>query len=247
MSVRLVVIGSSSAGNSYALETDKEILLIEAGIPLRKVRQRTDLTKVKGVIVSHHHKDHAEWVESYSMRFPVAAPQEVLAKCMPFNAVSIYEGKTFDFGGFRSTPFIVPHSNANGTQCINAGYLIHHREMGTALFATDTYMLPYKFEHINHFILEANYSDEKLWEYVELGKTTPPQADRIELSHFSFENCIRTIQQCGTDSLKTVTLIHTSLRHGSHIQFERRAKEIFGVPCFAARQGLTFTLVNDIV
>lgn len=50
---------TSSEGNAFALETDKEILLIEAGTDVMTIKKMIDfnIDKVIGLIVSHGHSD----------------------------------------------------------------------------------------------------------------------------------------------------------------------------------------------
>lgn len=245
--MRLVVIGSSSAGNSYAIEGKDESLLIEAGLPLKEVRKMTDLTKVSGTIVSHHHGDHAKHVREFSVRFPIASPKSVLDKCpAAIQKIPIYEGRTVSLGGFGCTPFVVPHSNSDGSPCTNVGWLIHHKELGTALFATDTYTLPYTFPNVNHFIIEANYADDALDGMVASGKLSKSQADRIRLSHFSIDNAIKTITQCGTDKLTDIIFIHLSSRHSDKQMFADMGTRMLGVPVYIAEKGKTIELHHEI-
>ena len=66
--MKLIIIGSSSKGNSYALQSDSgEILLIEAGIPLKEVKRAIGYktSKVVGCITSHVHSDHAKYIPEY--------------------------------------------------------------------------------------------------------------------------------------------------------------------------------------
>ena len=50
---------TSSEGNAFVLETDKEILLIEAGTDVMTIKKMIDfnIDKVIGLIVSHGHSD----------------------------------------------------------------------------------------------------------------------------------------------------------------------------------------------
>ena len=50
-------IASGSKGNSYALISDDEILLLEAGINLLDVKRNIDfrVSKVIGCVISHEH------------------------------------------------------------------------------------------------------------------------------------------------------------------------------------------------
>ena len=50
---------TSSEGNAFAIETDNEILLIEAGVDIKTLKKMIDFNvgKVVGLIVSHGHSD----------------------------------------------------------------------------------------------------------------------------------------------------------------------------------------------
>ena len=50
---------TSSEGNEFALETDNEFLLIEAGADVKTIKKMIDFNigKVAGLIVSHGHSD----------------------------------------------------------------------------------------------------------------------------------------------------------------------------------------------
>ena len=52
------------------------------------------------------------------------------------------------------------------------GFLIHHKEMGLMLFATDTYYLEYNFEGLNHIFIECNYAKDILYKNVNDGIIT---------------------------------------------------------------------------
>lgn len=56
-SMFLKCIASGSSGNSYALISDKEILLIEAGVRLMEVKKYINfqVSKIVGCIISHEH------------------------------------------------------------------------------------------------------------------------------------------------------------------------------------------------
>ncbi len=55
--MKITVIGSSSKGNSYALESNGQLLLIEAGVRPQKVREKIGfrLSTAVGCLVSHGH------------------------------------------------------------------------------------------------------------------------------------------------------------------------------------------------
>ena len=55
----LRVAKTSSDGNAFALETENEILLIEAGVDVKTIKQMIEfrLDKTVGMIISHGHSD----------------------------------------------------------------------------------------------------------------------------------------------------------------------------------------------
>jgi len=55
--IRLICIGSSSLGNSYALDAENEILLLEAGVKMAEVKRFINyrMNEIVGVCVSHAH------------------------------------------------------------------------------------------------------------------------------------------------------------------------------------------------
>ena len=54
---KLITIGSSSSGNSFILQCNDDILLIEAGIKWDSILKglNFNLEKVRGVLISHSH------------------------------------------------------------------------------------------------------------------------------------------------------------------------------------------------
>jgi len=55
--MKLIVTGSNSSGNQYALDSGTEILLLEAGCKMAEVKKHINfrLKDVVGVCVSHSH------------------------------------------------------------------------------------------------------------------------------------------------------------------------------------------------
>ena len=150
--MKLIIIGSSSKGNSYALQSDSgEILLIEAGIHLREVKKAIGYktSKVVGCIVSHAHGDHSNYIPEYlKAGINVSSNDEVAEKYPGVDTMS--EGITFRFGNFGVTPFEVEHDAKN------FGYLIHEPSYGTIFFATDCYNLHFVIQGCNTYLAECS-------------------------------------------------------------------------------------------
>lgn len=55
--MRLNILGSGSEGNTYLIEIDNEVLILDCGIGLKdaKIALNFDLSKIVGCFISHSH------------------------------------------------------------------------------------------------------------------------------------------------------------------------------------------------
>ena len=235
--MKLRVFGSSSSGNGYALiSDDDEILLIEAGVKARAMTKGIDyrLSCISGCIVSHAHGDHSSHITEYrKMGFPVGCNQDVAEKKSVVHPCVMQAGKTYAFGSFHVTPFDVKHDVPN------FGYLIHHKDMGVMLFATDTYTLPYEFANVDHWLIEANYHDDILSENIRKKIIDEGQRRRLMVSHMSLDNCILNLSRCHAEKSRNIILIHLSSRNSDAKLFKKRVASRFAVPTYRAKKNET--------
>lgn len=245
--MKLIVIGSNSAGNGYALDAGGEILLLEAGLVLKSVKSAIDFRtdKVVGCLVTHEHGDHAKYAESYTKNGITIYGNKSLMEKKNFafgSHVQMVPEKTYHIGGFDVVPFI----NYHDVEIF--GYIIRHPQMGILFFSTDSYKIGMTIKGVDHFLIEANYSDELLKKSVWSGKIQQPQADRIMTSHMSLDYCIRYLRDCEADkSAKTITLCHLSERNSNHLSFRNIVAGSFGVPTYVAEKGAVIELNKDSV
>lgn len=186
----LKCIGSSSAGNCYILTCDNEILILDCGLPIKQIKQSLNfnLQGIKGIIVTHGHKDHSLSVKDFKrMGFDVWQPyldeNKLQRKC---------------FGGFTVRSFDVPHDDE---PC--AGYLIECPNGERLLYATDLEYCKYSFKkmNVNHILIECNYQQELV------NRDLPNYEHKIR-GHCSLNTCKEFIKANATDSLQTVVLCH---------------------------------------
>ena len=240
--MRLVVIGSSSKGNGYALiSSSNEILLLEAGVKARKMLKAIDYATsgIVGCVSTHCHNDHAGQLTDYATYgFPIAANEDVFRyKSIPEHLKVILEDKkTVHFGNFGVCPFSVKHDVPT------FGFLINHPECGTILFATDCAFIPYRFPLISHLIIEANYSDEILNDRILSGEEPPSRKKRLLETHMEIGITIKGIQKCEPHNIKTITLIHLSSQNSDEKEFQRRVAQTFGIPTYIAKPKLVINL-----
>lgn len=238
--MKLIILGSSSAGNCYLLDNGKEALMIECGVPFRDVKKAMDfdITRISACIVSHEHGDHARYVKDVmKSRIPLVMSEGTAdALGLPSNTMVIRSEacKLKRFGGFKVKPFKVMHDCAEPF-----GYLISHPETGTILFATDTCYLEQKFRGLNNILLECNYDTKILEENVEKGKLPDFLANRTVKSHMSLETCIRTLQANNLSEVNNIVLIHLSPGNSNAVVFKAQVEVATGKNVIIAQKGLS--------
>ena len=246
--MKLHIIGSSSRGNAYALEGQKEILLIEAGCRITLVNQAINwqIEKVVGCVISHEHGDHMGCVREYiGLGFPVYAPQAVKgirdARFAGIRAVDCVDGvpiESIRLGEFLISPFDVPH---DGTQCF--GYEIQHQELGNLVFLTDFQYCPYIFRqhNLHHILVEANYSRDCL-------NLDQPNVQHVIEGHAELSTTVGFIRENVTDNLRNVVLLHLSDSNSNEKDFVEAVQKVVpaGVSVHVATPGKTIHLYKDV-
>ena len=76
MSLFVTSLNSGSNGNCYYIGNEREAILVDAGIPCREVEARMNrlglsMQTIKGIFVSHEHKDHIKGVHSLVKKYRV--------------------------------------------------------------------------------------------------------------------------------------------------------------------------------
>lgn len=241
--MKLTVINSDSRGNGYFLEDSNGCqLVIEAGCRLKEAQALgLRISRCEGVVISHVHGDHSRHLRDYTKVGLIVLSTKEVQDNNKFGVIDACNGATYAFGAYRVTAISVEHD----VECF--AYLIYHPEMGTLFFATDCYNLHQVVKGVTHYLIEANYSDEKLNEKILQGKTTPQMADRVRLSHMSLQHCVEYLRMCEADkTAKTIVLIHGSSRHLDKEIAEERISRAFGVATFVAESGLEVLLDKEM-
>lgn len=239
--MELYVLGSSSAGNCYVLDNKEEALVIEAGLPFRKVKEALmyDISRIKGVIVTHEHGDHAKYAHEYlNNRIDVYASSGTISGCVKlFN--SSYKPtviKAWDvvcIGGFKVQAFDVQHDAREPL-----GFMIYHEDMGVTLFATDTYYIKYRFENLSNILIECNYRSDILYNNIERGRLPEKLKNRTLKSHMSYETCLETLQANDLSKVNNIVLIHLSDGNSNEKEFKEGIEKALCKTVHIANKGL---------
>lgn len=240
--MRIKCIGSGSDGNCYALISDSgEILLLDLGLPKREIMQWIDfrISDVVGAIVTHGHSDHAYAVDDFrSMGIPVFTPYEGdrNAERRQFGSFQITAVQLTDAQGNYT------HSNGDGSPCPIYGFLIYNSEFGKLLYITDSYMIKYRFNNLNHILIGCNYDGEMLQDGENEAKL-----NHVYSGHLSQQACCNFVKTCqeNSNALYNVIACHLS---GSAIDGDKlmgELKKVAHSDVYVARKGTNIKLERD--
>lgn len=240
--MRLQPIASSSSGNCYFLKGKNDSLLLECGLPLKKIKKALDfkLTDIRGCLVSHSHKDHS-----------------FCAKDIMGSAIDLYTGKDtakelglsgyrlrvidslkqFRVGEFNILPFPIQHDVPG------FGFLIANEMTGEKLvYATDTFYVRNRFQRVNYFLVECNYCLDILKANVAAGLVDEALKNRILQSHFSLANLKDFLIANVTSDTRKIVLIHLSDDNSNAARMQREIEELTRVETVVADPGMEIPL-----
>ncbi|MFD1466495.1 MBL fold metallo-hydrolase [Lapidilactobacillus mulanensis] len=236
--IGITVFGSGSSGNCYCLDNGTSQLLIETGIPYKKVAPKMgfDFTRVTGVLISHEHGDHSKYLNQFlqhtnSNIYMTSGTAGVLNIDDSYNYRIKAVKPLVDtvIGDWKVTPFSVEHDAAEPV-----GFLI---ESGgdKLIYVTDTYYVKYKFKGITRMMVEMNYSAEIAAKNTTDGVLNRSLEKRILTSHFEMDNSLSFIKANMSLTLRDVLLIHISKTNGDPELFQHKVQELTGVPVYIAK------------
>lgn len=241
--MRLKVLGSGSSGNCYILQNEKEILVLECGLPYKTIQKglNFNLSDVVGCLVSHEHKDHSRAVvDLLNNAVDVYSSEGTYEKLLVFHNYHTKVIKSecqFKVGNFTIAPFETEHDAVEPL-----GFLIQHKDIGKLLFITDSYYCQYKFSGLSHIMIECNYSMDILQNNIDKGLIHPALANRLLKSHFSLENVKGFLKETDLSSVRDITFLHLSAGNSDAERFKEEIERLTGVPTYVADTGLEIEL-----
>lgn len=207
--MKLKTIASGSKGNCYLLETNEGSLLIEAGIPITKIKKalRFNYSNIQGCLVTHEHGDHAKSIKDIAkLGIDVYASKLTLQvlNCTSHRFIPITHNKAKIIGEFEVLSFNTEHDSVEPL-----GFLIKHGNQ-RLLFATDTFYLRYRFNNLTHIAIECNYVKATMEERLKQGEIDIKRVSRTMKSHMSLENLLEFLKANDLSKVRELHLLHLS-------------------------------------
>ena len=220
MSLRFSVLASGSTGNMLYAGTDKQKLLVDAGLSGKAAEAHfkqvgADIQEVAGILVTHEHSDHIKGLGVLARKYklPIYANEktwkamEHLIGEVPTEQKFVFPvGAVQSFGDIDVESFGVSHDAAEPMF-----YVFHHAGKKLVLI-TDTGYVSDRMKGIikgaDAFIFESNHDVEML----RMGRYPWSVKRRIlsDVGHVSNEDAALAMAEVITDNTKHIYLAHLS-------------------------------------
>jgi phosphoribosyl 1,2-cyclic phosphodiesterase len=171
MALYISSLNSGSNGNCYYIGTDKEAVLVDAGISCRETETRMKrlglpLENLKAIFISHEHSDHIKGLSTLSLRYNIPVyitddtRKQARIKLDLKNTFSFTHLQKIQLGHFEITPFSKHHDATDPFS-----FTINYNGINVGVF-TDIGLpckhLVSQFKLCHAAFLEANYDNDML-------------------------------------------------------------------------------------
>ena len=222
-------IASGSSGNAYYISDGYSSLLLDAGIPLKRIQEGCGYTvsQLSGCLVTHAHGDHVKAAQDLAkMGVDIYTSQGTIEKA-GLSGHRIHRVKSREsvrIGTFEVLPFDVEHDVPEPLGFLMRSTVTQEK----LLYFTDTYYIRYTFTGLTHIMMEANYDPEAMAENVRSGRIAVQRAKRTIGSHMSIDTAIKTLESFDLNRLQQVYLLHLSDDNSIADEFRRRVQAVTG-------------------
>lgn len=232
--IEIVSYASGSTGNLYTVSDGLTTLLIECGLPWKKIQQLLQFktSGIAGCLVSHCHGDHSKAARDVMKAGIDCYMSKGTMEALDISGHRVKVAKAreqFSVGTWTVLPFETQHDAAEPL-----GFLLADQDGDKLLFATDTFYVRYRFQGLTHIMVECNYAADILRANVEAGTVPVELKNRLLKSHFSLENVKEFLKSNDLSKVREIHLIHLSDGNSDAARFKREIQELTGKMVYIA-------------
>lgn len=206
---KIQIHATGSKGNCYAVTDGAERILIDPGIGIKQIQKALNfgVSGIKFCLLSHEHRDHSKSIKDiHRYGVPCAMSLGTLNAIgqdgLSSPPLILKSGKEWIFEKWSILPFETHHDAAEPL-----GFLIETPSGKKIVFATDTAYLSFVFNGVTHWMIECNYSEDRL----RTNEALPNEVkNRIRQSHFEFSRVKDFFRVMDLSKTEAIYLIHLS-------------------------------------
>lgn len=222
--MKIDIIASGSSGNCYKISNEDTTLLIECGIPYKKIQEALGFktASIDGVLVSHEHMDHAKACKDL-----IKAGVNIYTSAGTAEALGIDESHRFKkiiaktIGSFNVITFNLHHDAKEPI----GFYITDQKTMESLLFITDTMYCDYRLP-CDYLMIEVNYVKETINQNKGIHQDLRA---RIKKNHMSLETALDFLKKCNLKRLKKIYVMHLSDSNSDAKFIKESLQEVAGV------------------
>lgn len=243
--MKLKVIGCTSSGNAFLLEHGGSSLLLDAGVSYKKIVEATGYNpdKIFAALITHEHADHSRACHELDRNgIPLIMTQgtaSAVSSGRPLAYAKIQNTQKIMQKPWAIMAFAVQH-DANEP----VGFLIKHDDADNVIcYIPDNGYSRYTPVGLTDLIIECNYIDEKLQEYLDSGlEHALEHYKRLKSNHMSLERTYRQIKLMDRSRLQRIILTHLSDINSDEKQMVESLTGAFNVSVQATTDGTEIDL-----
>jgi len=227
------VIASSSKGNCYTIDDGRTKLMIDPGIPIKKIKEALNfqLSDIRACLASHVHADHIMAARDIMKAgIDVYASSETLeaAKLFGHRAHAIKAMHQIRIGTWLIKPFPLKHD----VPCV--GFLLNSCLTNEiAIYACDTQFVRHRFKGSAHILaIECNYDMDVLKQNVRSGTIDIGLAKKIIQNHMSLQTVLDFLKTNDMAKVQKIHLLHLSTRNADAALFKKEIQALCGRPVY---------------
>lgn len=225
---------SGSKGNLYSITSDDgEVLLIDPGVSIKKIREALDydMSNVVGALVSHSHLDHCKGVNDLLRLGVNCYMTQDTARSVPWwmthHRICLFvpnsEWPLDETRTFTVRPFHTDHDCPGSV----GFYLASGKDR--LLYLTDAPFAVPRFAGLTHVCIEANWSHETMSDDLH-----PAAAKRIMRSHMSLDSALALLGANDLSKVREIWLLHLSDGNSNAEMFKASVERATGKPVMLA-------------
>jgi len=224
------ILASGSSGNAYLIGDGRTRLLLDAGIPFKRIQIGCGFktSSIDACLVTHRHGDHAAAIPKLLQRGITVYSNADVA--------GLHEGvqelaalKEHSIGTFRILPFEAEHD----VHCY--GYQVTSTATGEKLvYITDSAYVRYTFTGLTHIMIEANYAQDIIIDNVRDERVPLSLAARVIETHMSIETLLDLLRSNDMSKVRQIYLLHLSDNNSDAEAFKKMVQQETGAEVYIA-------------
>jgi phosphoribosyl 1,2-cyclic phosphodiesterase len=229
------VIASGSSGNCYTISDGRSMLLLEAGIRFREIREALAfrISGLAGCLITHEHGDHAQAVKDMVKAGVDCYMSQGTADALgvsDHHRVRVIEPRVrFSVGTWQVIPFNTIHRDTKEP----LGFVLM-TQTAKVLLATDTMCIPPKIPGMTHIAVECNYDADLIRANMQKGLVTQQHWLSSIHGHMSLQTCKEFLLANDLSKVRQIWLLHLSDDNSEMGRFKREIQALTGKEVYVA-------------